>query len=183
MEYFGILQTKESTLSSITKWAVAAAAVYMAILGVQQKYWVFIIFALIVIGVAFHRKKQVINQHGVDVMDIFIIYKHHRRWRWRDVVRMHADCVAQAPNAVVLIASVNGKQRQFIMTPEDALASLELAKEMNPAIRATIRKNTAKASKGGRKIPAEELASYTRPAPDKANIRMSNRRLKRFYRN
>ena len=58
MEFFGIIPGQSSRLSKITKWLVAAVAVFMGYKGVQAGLWYYIPFALVLIVIAFFRKVQ-----------------------------------------------------------------------------------------------------------------------------
>ena len=66
MEYFGIIPGQSSRLSKVTKWLVAAVAVFMGYKGVQAGLWYYIPFALVLIVIAFFRKEQVLSDKGID---------------------------------------------------------------------------------------------------------------------
>lgn len=178
MEFYGFLPN-QSKMSNIVKWLVAAAAVYMAILGVMQKLWAFIILALIVIGVAFHRKEHVINPMGVDIRDVFIVYRRRHLWRWREVRHVHIVENPDAPRTKVIFSSVDGKTRQFLMKTEEIDDIINLIYSSDPSTRIT--KGTdpfAKQKKKAPEPPAAKRPEYKRPDISKANIVRPDHKLK-----
>ncbi len=133
MEYFGIVPGQSSRLSKITKWGVALVAVYMGVRGVQAGLWYYIPFALILIIFSFYRKEQAISAKGLDDRRVFIVYKTHSIWPWKDVTRILADYETMKPLAMLLVAS-GDKKRQYMLKEEDAKAVLKLAEKQNPQI-------------------------------------------------
>lgn len=133
MEYFGMVPGQSSRLSRITKWFVAAVAVYMGIRGVQAGLWYYIPFALALVVVAFYRKEQVLSDQGVDFRRVFIVYRTHDLWPWEDVTRIIADYETMKPTAMLLI-SKGSKNRQVLMVEEEAKKIVQLATKKNPKI-------------------------------------------------
>lgn len=133
MEYFGMVPGQSSRLSKVTKWFVAAVAVYMGIRGVQAGLWYYIPFALALVVVAFYRKEQALTDQGVDFRRVFIVYKTHDIWPWEEVTRIIADYETMKPTAMLLI-SRGSKNRQILMVEEEAKKIVQLATKKNPKI-------------------------------------------------
>lgn len=193
MMYYGFVPPDNRKFANVTKWLISAAAVYMAILGVAHRYWAFIILALIIIGVSFHRKEYVVSAAGVDIRDVFIVYRRRHIWRWPDVSSVFIDRKSKAPDVRLIFHSPKGNPREFIMEREDADAVIKLGRKMNPQIRILrpaepdkapeqeAAKQETPALQENHKISSEELAKYNRPDPRNVTIRKPSHKLKKTH--
>lgn len=211
MEYFGIIPGQSSRLSKVTKWLVAAVAVFMGYKGVQAGLWYYIPFALVLIVIAFFRKEQVLSEKGIDFRRVFIVYKTHSIWSWTEVTRILADYETMKPAALLLIYK-GSKPRQIMMKADEAKAVVKLARKKNPDIiletqdetgrhkAYNYNRSTGKSKKAGQ-VPVQQaenfsevkaalqkeqerarrLANARRPDPRTANKIRPEKKLKGFH--
>ncbi len=209
-EYYGIIPGQDGRLSKITKWGVALVAVFMGIKGVQAGRWAYVPLALVLIIVAFFRKEQVISERGIDVQRIFVFYRNHSVWPWKEVTKIRADYVTMDPMAVLLVYR-GSKRLQIMMQAEDARAVVRMGRRINSSIELEVRDASGEHSSSDerrdeanaaapdeaavqtpedfasvkkemewKKQRLEELEQYTQPDPATANVLRPKKPLKDF---
>lgn len=130
MEYKGIIKKRKTWLTVL----FVILACLMLWRTIVTQHWSYLPIVILVILACFFTKEQIISKDGVDIQyTLFGRWTMHNLWTWDEITALHPDYSKKAPHVELLIAR-DVVIRPFIMTREDTVRVLELAKKMNASI-------------------------------------------------